>query len=307
MMKVIWEQMDQHAWDAVHEQQAAPLQQDWAYGSCMKALGVGVLRSVVDQDGTPVAYAQWIYRKIAGLATIGLCSRGPMWVQPLTAQEKNQVYALLRQSLPVNKPRWALFTPEETDTTQLGLSAWRRVMTGYATVMIDLTQSTDDLRAALDSKWRNRLAAAESSELKVQRMGVLTAQYRWLLEMEIAQRTARGFQGLPIPFIDAYILARKQANQTVLNLRADVGRDRVAAMMFLIHGQAATYQVGWSNDQGRDLNAHNLLLWHAILALKERGVRFFDLGGINTQRSAGIARFKIGTGGQVSILAGTYL
>jgi hypothetical protein len=31
-----------------------------------------------------------------------------------------------------------------------------------------------------------------------------------------------------------------------------------------------------------------------------------DLGGINTARSAGIARFKIGTGGEVLQLAGTY-
>jgi len=31
------------------------------------------------------------------------------------------------------------------------------------------------------------------------------------------------------------------------------------------------------------------------------------LGGVNTQRSAGIARFKIGTGGEVVSLSGTYL
>jgi lipid II:glycine glycyltransferase (peptidoglycan interpeptide bridge formation enzyme) len=78
-------------------------------------------------------------------------------------------------------------------------------------------------------------------------------------------------------------------------------------MMFLIHGQAATYQVGWSNDQGRDLNAHNLLLWQAMTELSARGVRVLDLGGVNTGRSAGLARFKIGTGGQVHQLAGTFL
>jgi lipid II:glycine glycyltransferase (peptidoglycan interpeptide bridge formation enzyme) len=78
-------------------------------------------------------------------------------------------------------------------------------------------------------------------------------------------------------------------------------------MMFLLHGSAATYQVGWSNDTGRQFNAHNLLLWHAIEALQQRGVRLLDLGGVNTQRSAGIARFKLGTGGRVLTLAGTYL
>jgi lipid II:glycine glycyltransferase (peptidoglycan interpeptide bridge formation enzyme) len=78
-------------------------------------------------------------------------------------------------------------------------------------------------------------------------------------------------------------------------------------MMFLIHGQAATYQVGWSNQAGRDLNAHNLLLWQAMLELRQRGIKRLDLGGVNTTRSAGLARFKIGTGGQVLKLPGTYL
>jgi lipid II:glycine glycyltransferase (peptidoglycan interpeptide bridge formation enzyme) len=41
--------------------------------------------------------------------------------------------------------------------------------------------------------------------------------------------------------------------------------------------------------------------------LSARGVRVLDLGGVNTGRSAGLARFKIGTGGQVHRLAGTFL
>ena len=120
-------------------------------------------------------------------------------------------------------------------------------------------------------------------------------------------REQRGVEGLPSGFIERYIQARKSAAQTVLTLRADHQGERVAAMMFLLHGSAATYQVGWSNDTGRQFNAHNLLLWHAIEALQQRGVRLLDLGGVNTQRSAGIARFKLGTGGRVLTLAGTYL
>jgi lipid II:glycine glycyltransferase (peptidoglycan interpeptide bridge formation enzyme) len=41
-------------------------------------------------------------------------------------------------------------------------------------------------------------------------------------------------------------------------------------------------------------------------ALKERGIRSLDMGGINTGRSAGIARFKISSGAQVVTLAGTF-
>ena len=305
-MKVHWEGLNSATWDAAHSQARAPLQQDWAYGASMQMIGVTVQRAMVEDEDTPVALAQFILRRWGSVLSMALCSRGPVWLKAMSAQDKAHVYKSIRTSLPLKGLRLVLTTPEELRSDSLGLSPWRRVMTSYATVMLDLKQSPQDLRAGLDAKWRNRLVAAEASELKVQRMGSNPGQYRWLLDQEEAQRQQRGFAGLPLPFFDAYIQSRKQPDITVLTMRADLGRERVAAMMFLQHGQAATYQVGWSNEQGRQLNAHNLLLWQAIAALQQRGIQVLDLGGINTARSAGIARFKIGTGGEVLQLAGTY-
>ena len=306
-MKVIWQGLDSAQWDAAHAQACAPLQQDWAYGASMQLIGVGVLRARVEINGQPVAMAQFILRRWGSALGLALCSRGPVWLQTLPAADKAAVYAQLRKTIPLKGLRLVLMTPEEPRGDTLGLSPWRRVMTGYATVMLDLSQSREALRAGLDAKWRNRLVAAEASALKVQRMGTNPGQYRWLLDQEEAQRQQRGFAGLPLPFFDTYIQSRKQPGQTLLSLRADLGRERVAAMMFLLHGRAATYQVGWSNEQGRQLNAHNLLLWQAMDELAQRGIQQLDLGGVNTARSAGIARFKIGTGGEVRQLAGTYL
>ncbi len=65
-MKVNWDTLTHPVWDAHHAAAAAPLQQDWAYGACMKTLGVGVLRAYVEQDGAPVALAQFIVRRWVG-------------------------------------------------------------------------------------------------------------------------------------------------------------------------------------------------------------------------------------------------
>jgi hypothetical protein len=306
VVSVVWNGLEMAEWDAAHARAAAPLQQDWAYGASMQMIGVPVLRARVDVAGVTVALAQFIVRRWGTLVSLALCSRGPLWLQAMTAADKAKIYAELRRTVPLKGLSWVLITPEELRSDSLGLSPWRRVMTGYATVMLDITQSPEALRAALDSKWRNRLVAAEASALSVHRVGSNPGQYRWLLDHEETQREQRGFAGLPRPFFDLYIQSRKQPAQTLLTLRADLGRDRVAGMMFLLHGASATYQVGWSNEQGRQLNAHNLLLWRAIDELQQRGVRCLDLGGVNTARSAGIARFKIGTGGEVRIFAGTY-
>ena len=101
-MKVNWDSLGHEAWDAHHAAAAAPLQQDWAYGSCMKTLGVGVLRASVEQDGSPVALAQFIVRRwIGGLSHMALCSLGPVWLQPLSGAEKSQVYQALKQTMPL--------------------------------------------------------------------------------------------------------------------------------------------------------------------------------------------------------------
>jgi lipid II:glycine glycyltransferase (peptidoglycan interpeptide bridge formation enzyme) len=78
-------------------------------------------------------------------------------------------------------------------------------------------------------------------------------------------------------------------------------------MMFLLHGASATYHIGWTTEAGRDAYAHNLILWKAIEELKARGIQQLDLGSVNTIRSAGVARFKLRTGGSVLTLAGSYL
>ena len=306
-MKVTWDAIDASTWDAHHVRTGAALQQDWAYGACMKTLGVHVLRGWVTRDGEPVALAQFIVRYFAGqIASMALCSLGPVWLTALTAKEKEQTYLALKKTIPLNKLRVVLFTPAEVQGADLGLSAWRRVMTGQSTVMLDITQSLPDLRAGLDKRWRHRLGGAENSELTVHRVGTNPGQYRWLLDADMQQREQRGLLGLPLQFFDLYAQSRQQPSKNILTIRADIGRDRVAGMLFLIHGEAATYQVGWTNDVGRDQHAHNLILWHGIQELQARGVRVLDLGGVNTIRSAGIARFKMSTGGKVITYAGSY-
>ena len=304
-MRATWTGLERDAWERLHRTAAGALQQDWAYGEAMAALGTPCLRVMLDEGSGPLGAALFLVRRVLGAASVALCSHGPVWVPGTGAVTQVAALRAIRASVPLRRPRVLLYTPDAPLAECGGFSALRRVMTGHATVRIDLTRDPDTIRAGMDGKWRNRLNAAERSELKVHRVGTRPAQYRWLLERELAQRERRGYIALPDGFVEAWQTARGQAD-AVLTLRADIGRDAVAGMMFLIHGEAATYQVGWLGDAGRESSAHNLLLWHAIRTLRERGVRTLDLGGVDTARGAGLARFKIGTGGDVVTLAGTY-
>jgi lipid II:glycine glycyltransferase (peptidoglycan interpeptide bridge formation enzyme) len=306
-MIVHWDGHELSEWDKVHAAAAGALQQDWAYGSSLKLLGVPVLRARVVDQGDQIAQAQFIVRKWGRLGAVALCTRGPIWSKDLSPDAQAIVYKAMKKSLPLTGIRFMAVTPEVPESQAHGLRPMRRIMSGMSTVMLDIGVPMADLRMQLEGRWRSSLVSAEASALSVQRVGTNVGQYRWLLENEMQQRVDKHLEGLPLPFFDHYVQSRKQPAKNILTLRADVGRDRVAAMLFLLHGEAATYQIGWTTEQGRDLNAHHLILWRAIEELQNRGIRILDLGGVNTVRSAGVARFKMRTGGKVLTLAGTYI
>jgi hypothetical protein len=44
-MKLFWDDLDAADWDRHHVAASAALQQDWAYGRCMKSIGVPCVRT----------------------------------------------------------------------------------------------------------------------------------------------------------------------------------------------------------------------------------------------------------------------
>lgn len=307
-MNVVWDSHPRPAWEQFHRQHGSSLQQSWAYGQALQSLNVRIHRAAVQEGGEVVALAQFMVRRIAGYISLSSCTRGPVWHPQLPAADRAQALRLLKKGLPVPAWRATLFSPDqpagpEADAQTRGL--WR-VMTGYSTVMLDLTQPLAALRAGLDGKWRNRLVRAEADAGFSTRVEPNLPEARRLLERESQQRAERRFQGLPTALVPAYIEAATSREQGFAVSYAQARKETQAALLFLVHGSTATYHIGWSSDAGRKANAHNLLMWRAIEYLQKLGLQRLDLGGVNTRALPGITRFKLGTGGQVLTLAGTY-
>lgn len=79
-----------------------------------------------------------------------------------------------------------------------------------------------------------------------------------------------------------------------------------AGMLFLRHGDWATYHLGWTSEVGRAVFAHGPMLWQAMLSLRSAGVRTLDLGNLDAT-NPGLADFKTGTGAAVVSLGATAL
>ena len=312
-LSISWNQTPRGDWDAAHAAGAGTYQQDWAYGAALKAAspGVEVLRAAVRRvDGSVLALAQIVARPFALVGRFALCTHGPVWVGEVGEEEKREAFGLLRKGLPQRWPRLLVLTPDEE--AGAGLKGMSRVMTGDATVLVDLTRDEAALKSDMESSWRNKLNKAERSDLVVQKAGTKPAQYRWLLEAEAKQRQKRGYRAMPLDMTEKWQDAKADGasgdkGAGIAVFRADIKRDAAAGMLFLIHGSRATYHVGWTSEEGRTNAAHNLILWTAMKELKARGVKVLDLGGVNTQSGAGIARFKLETGGRVLVRAGAFV
>ena len=307
-MNVTWNPDSPDAWARFHRAHLGSLQQSWAYGQALQQLGVEVHRALLHEGERLVGLAQFQCRRLAFYLGLASCSRGPVWAPDAEPQARRQALKLLKQGIPTRGWRATVFSPEQTlaalDPREVrGL---QRVMTGYSTVLLDLSRTPEALRAGLDGKWRNRLVRAEALQGLQVHVRASPKDLQWLLERENQQRQTRGFHALPTDFVQAYVGCHAQREQAFVVASAVQGKQILGSMLFLIHGDGATYHIGWADETGRQANIHNLLLWKAMASLQAQGVRQLDLGGVNTRALPGISRFKLGTGGQVVTLAGTY-
>jgi len=93
------------------------------------------------------------------------------------------------------------------------------------------------------------------------------------------------------------LLLEMENEQPMQIFKAFLGSELLAGICIVSHGNAATYLLGWNGAKGRNLKANQFLLWNAMMLLKEQGIRWFDLGGIDEESTPGISDFKLGVNG----------
>ncbi len=309
---VAWDACDGPGWDRlIGRAGRSSLEQSWPYGEAVAATArVRVARAVVHRRGEPAAMVQAFTRRIAGLGKLVRIARGPLWLDDgCAAGDHEAIIAAIDATWRLGRRELAVWMPElpagsDSDSV-MRRSGMRRMVTGYTSAWVDLGRSEEALRRDLHGKWRNMLRAGESAGLTVEAATGGGAELDWLLEHYGPLRRQRRFLGPEPDLIRAFASAAARPDD-VLVMRALRHGSPVAGILFLRHGASATYYVGWTGDDGRRLRAHNLLLWHAMSVLREKSVAWLDLGGISAA-APGVARFKLGVGGEVFTLAGTYI
>jgi len=175
----------------------------------------------------------------------------------------------------------------------------------YRTFLVDIEKEPDDIRSALHGKWRNQLNRAQKNGLLVS-TGTDGSWFQKFEDLFIQLKQKKGFDvSLGVDFYEKVQEGLTGNGQFFIQVATK--EDLVlAAHIGSYVGDTAVYLLGASTPEGNQLKASYLLQWHAILEAKERGCKWYDLGGIDPDGNKGVFHFKKGFNGVDVTAAGPY-
>jgi hypothetical protein len=173
------------------------------------------------------------------------------------------------------------------------------------TILLDLSLDLVEIRQGFHQKWRNALNNVEKKNLELKQGNdmLLFEQFTPLFNDLITKKAFSVDLG-----IDFYAHVQSQSADTekfMVTLVEDKGIP-VAGHVASILGNTCVYLLGATNDIGRRLNAAYLLQWEVIKKAKSLGCRWYDLGGIDSEKNPGVYRFKQRMGGVETAIPGPY-
>ena len=194
--------------------------------------------------------------------------------------------------------------PDETFGTALRATGFRRVMTPATVALLPTRATLPEQLGLACPEWRGAARQGLESAAGLSMRRFVPSRDRWLLDRERLQQGTKGYRAADA---DLALALTQSAPEDVWIAMAELHGRPIAGMLFVRHETGATYHVGWTGAEGRRLRAHPALLALAATRLHAAGVRWIELGTLDTERLAGLARFKLGTGARAQRLGGTWI
>lgn len=274
----------------------------WGWGDFQKALGKKVIR-LVGQDGTGRirAAALLIKNELPFEYHYWYCPRGPVAGQ-LTDNEWSRLFAEIKSIGREEKSFLVRLDPAWLVGNQRVLveNNFRKAeaeIQSKCSFVVDLAQGTEALLAGMKEKTRYNISLSQRRGVTVMPSTEQSdIEYFWQLTKQTAKRD--GFVSHAKEHYIKLFEALSTAGSGEL-LLARYEDKIVGAGLIGYSGEVATYLHGASSNLYRNVMAPYALQWRAIERAIERGMKWYDLGGVNgttftDRRWEGITRFKTG-------------
>ena len=308
--KIQWKNYTRDEWTALLNQcNRSTLLQCYYYAQAVREVSQQSSRhGLIVIDGVEAGIVQMQeVSLLKGLVHGMSIDRGPLWFKGFgKPSHLNAFSQTLNWKFPSRWGRKRRFMPEIYDKKHLILfNNWVKSNKSkpYNTYLVDLSLDLEKIRSNFNKNWRNVLNKAQKKNLNLQKDTELSS-LSLLLNNYIKDRLEKKYAGASPKFIASLCKYAAMHNDCFI-LNASEDGETIASVLIFIHGNSATYQMGWTTPYGRAMGANNLLLWESIKILKTHGVIEFDLGGYN-EKTEGIRKFKEGLGGHPVALIGSY-
>jgi lipid II:glycine glycyltransferase (peptidoglycan interpeptide bridge formation enzyme) len=297
-------------WDKLMFQfEDASIYQTWKYGIIRRGAG-NVSHLVLKRSDEIVGCCQVTLNRLPfPLCSIAYAVWGPMWRKTGVEPDLEIFRNLIRQlKLEYGIRRCSLLRISPNVFESANGSVLKAIMESegftlsseiakYQTFRVDLSPPLDDLRKNLLQKWRNCLNKAEKNGLEIIE-GTKAELYKIFLALANEMRERKKF----ISGVDYEEYGRIQNElpepQKMRILVCSANGEPVCVSMYSAIGNTGIYLLGASSAKALGLNATYLLQWRMIQRLKESGLRWYDLGGIDPTNNPGVYAFKTGIAGK---------
>jgi peptidoglycan pentaglycine glycine transferase (the first glycine) len=301
------------AWDeflAAHP--AGHYTQSCPWGMLKAKFGWEVTRILVKESDQILGGAQLLFRRLPVWGKIGYISKGPVisQAQPDVMEKllgdiedyaKQNAILLISIQPPSDQPEYM----QPLISHQYKPSSYYIVPP--STVLIDLSQSEDEILSQMKRTTRQNIRAAKSRGVTIKEGSEVDLPAFCQIKQVTESRS---------DFVhydqDYYQEAWRQfANRGNMKLwLAYFGDELLAGLMAIYFGQWVVYAWACSTRSHVKKRPNDLLFWHAMMWGKQQGYHYCDLGGISPKvadalrqnleppecKEKGIARYKLGFG-----------
>ena len=308
-MNATVELVDRHTWQtltsAFNDHNYRHL---WEFGvACAERVGARSEHVIIRNHDEVLGFADVRIRRVPFLgAGIAYVNGGPLVrrgdgndvvrlrtaLEALEAEYVRHRHLVLRIAPAIGSESWA----REQQITLKAMDAIPSSQAPYRTHLLSIDRPMDALRAGLSPKWRNNLKRAEAVSLEIRAgrdedicddFAALHSRFREQKRFDLD--------------LDAAFYARVHAvtapeERFYVALAYSEG-ELIAGHLSSMLGDTAVVLLRATAPAARLNRAAYRLQWHALSVAKERGYRYFDLGGVDPEANPGVYEFKKGLGG----------
>lgn len=283
--------------DTILDMGGHPLQL-WGWGELKSAHHWSAVRLLVKDDDMVIGAAQLLTRMLPfPFMRLHYIPRGPVSAEGRQAEVYKAVAQYAKAHL-----GGTVVTVEPDDTHPPEDKNWRIATSTILiprTLILDLTQSEDDLLAQMTKKTRQYIRKSEREGGVIRQ---LTSREDIAACLDIYHQTAERAHFALHNDQYYYDVHEKLGDSSVIFAVYD-GDTMLSFVWLAISGRTAFELYGGMNDRGQELRVNYALKWHSITACKRWGIARYDMNGLLND---GVSTFKQGFASHEDMLAGTF-